>query len=1092
MTMRIGRRYFLHGLELRPTTYESDLSEGTILVKQSSTTLSGIIKSISVSSSVITFSDTTKLSVGDTFTSSSFSGTATISEISGYDVTFDKIIPFIVGDSISCVFDIKILKTQLQNNLRQVITDTQFQSVINKIFGISIESNTTGSGSEVTLTAPTAGGILLKNTGLSSIANISSTGVKNGQQLTIFNRTGNYLGIIDSSSTKGSASDRILTGTGASISMSPDSSLNLTYDSDISRWQIVGGSGGGGGGLTFQASQPPSPIGPFGVLTPIYHDGVGWKKAIANGLDPNTLATYIVVEASETSFTAAKFGVFPIENHGKTIGEFYYVSADNYGETTSTEPTTGYSNPVFYVEDANKIHALVHRPTSLQKSSSFADNSFEIYDATDNTKRVKIDADGTAGTATTLKSTQTQDRVLTLPDITDTIVTKNTIDTLTNKTLSDSTTSLADVTDPTKKLKFDVGGTTNTATTITSAQTANRTLALPDNNGTLVSTGDVGTVTSTMIADGTIVDADINANAAIARSKIAVGSAYRLVTNGADGKLIDAAAITPARALISDANGIPTASVVTSSELAKLSGISTTQNTVVGTSSTGALIDIPGFTYNSGAIVISNAKHLEEQAATDAVTTGTATVMTLGNSGVLRLTNASLVSLSGISGGADGRKLVIINRTGRSVIFLNESTLSATASNRIITGTAADLSIASNSAVVLVYDATTLRWQVIGGSASGGGSTGANTSLSNLVGPTAVNTSLLPNPNSGVSLGTIDTGWDAIYAGMYRSHNKAKTITITTTTGNYNITVSSTTGIIPGVSRILNTTAFPNMPEGVLVTAVSGTTVTVDSSVATVVAVTNSSSKILSPLDMRSLPETVAGTQSAPVVIKSGTTNGALTGSVTIASEGSSGPTGDILLSSGISTADKSGSVSIVAGNAPSTAGSINIIAGSATDMAGLNQSGDVIIKSGQNLFSGGGNVKLTSYGSLILNPSGGTVVKDFDSFQIYETVSTAGLPANISTFANHSISINPTLFSCMKIDYVLQDSVTGDVRFGTLHIAAKSTSVFSINDTYTETAKIGTGIEFGLAYNAGINAISLQYKGTTNLVNCKFNITKM
>jgi len=49
---------------------------------------------------------------------------------------------------------------------------------------------------------------------------------------------------------------------------------------------------------------------------------------------------------------------------------------------------------------------------------------------------------------------------------------------------------------------------------------SDRTLTLPDATGTLVSTGDTGTVTSTMIADGTIVDVDVNASAAIAGTKI--------------------------------------------------------------------------------------------------------------------------------------------------------------------------------------------------------------------------------------------------------------------------------------------------------------------------------------------------------------------------------------------------------------------------------------------------------------------------------------------------------------------------------------------------------------------------------------------
>lgn len=50
--------------------------------------------------------------------------------------------------------------------------------------------------------------------------------------------------------------------------------------------------------------------------------------------------------------------------------------------------------------------------------------------------------------------------------------------------------------------------------------TADRTITLPDRSGTVITSGDTGTVTSTMLADGTIVNADINASAAIAGTKI--------------------------------------------------------------------------------------------------------------------------------------------------------------------------------------------------------------------------------------------------------------------------------------------------------------------------------------------------------------------------------------------------------------------------------------------------------------------------------------------------------------------------------------------------------------------------------------------
>ena len=70
-------------------------------------------------------------------------------------------------------------------------------------------------------------------------------------------------------------------------------------------------------------------------------------------------------------------------------------------------------------------------------------------------------------------------------------------------------------------LSFE-GATANTfETTIAVVDpTADRTITLPDTTGTVVTTGDTGTVTSTMLLNGTILDADINASAAISGSKI--------------------------------------------------------------------------------------------------------------------------------------------------------------------------------------------------------------------------------------------------------------------------------------------------------------------------------------------------------------------------------------------------------------------------------------------------------------------------------------------------------------------------------------------------------------------------------------------
>jgi hypothetical protein len=63
--------------------------------------------------------------------------------------------------------------------------------------------------------------------------------------------------------------------------------------------------------------------------------------------------------------------------------------------------------------------------------------------------------------------------------------------------------------------------------------TADRTISLPNSTGTLITTGDTGVITSSMITDGTIVNGDISASAGIEYSKLAALSAGRLIVGNA-------------------------------------------------------------------------------------------------------------------------------------------------------------------------------------------------------------------------------------------------------------------------------------------------------------------------------------------------------------------------------------------------------------------------------------------------------------------------------------------------------------------------------------------------------------------------------
>ena len=71
--------------------------------------------------------------------------------------------------------------------------------------------------------------------------------------------------------------------------------------------------------------------------------------------------------------------------------------------------------------------------------------------------------------------------------------------------------------------------------TVADPQGSDKTITFPDVTGTVVTTGDTGTVTSAMLANGTILNVDINASAAIALSKLQnVTAAQIIVGNGSN------------------------------------------------------------------------------------------------------------------------------------------------------------------------------------------------------------------------------------------------------------------------------------------------------------------------------------------------------------------------------------------------------------------------------------------------------------------------------------------------------------------------------------------------------------------------------
>lgn len=146
-------------------------------------------------------------------------------------------------------------------------------------------------------------------------------------------------------------------------------------------------------------------------------------------------------------------------------------------------------------------------PATLS-NKSLVDNSTFIIDNSDATIRIGFDATGTASTTTTIKSTQTTNKTLSLPDITDFLVSRTSTDTganrLQNKDLGDNNVKFVDESDTSKALDFSLGGaTTSTKSTIIASQSVNRSLTLPDATTVLVGNDATQILTNKDIDGGT-------------------------------------------------------------------------------------------------------------------------------------------------------------------------------------------------------------------------------------------------------------------------------------------------------------------------------------------------------------------------------------------------------------------------------------------------------------------------------------------------------------------------------------------------------------------------------------------------------------
>ena len=197
----------------------------------------------------------------------------------------------------------------------------------------------------------------------------------------------------------------------------------------------------------------------------------------------------------------------------------------------------------------------------------------EFSTVTVNTSIIFEGSTDDANETTLVASDPDADRTITLPNATGTVVLQDTTDTLTNKTITASSNSVGLAT-------LDIDGGTDIGAALADADLiivddgaggTNRKAAL-SRVATYVQSGISGDITissgTAAIGSGVIVNADVNASAAIEFSKMEN--------------------LTASRALVSDSNGDVSVSAVTSTEIGYLDGVSSAIQTQLDTKATNA------------------------------------------------------------------------------------------------------------------------------------------------------------------------------------------------------------------------------------------------------------------------------------------------------------------------------------------------------------------------------------------------------------------------------------------------------------------------------------------------------------------------
>ena len=198
--------------------------------------------------------------------------------------------------------------------------------------------------------------------------------------------------------------------------------------------------------------------------------------------------------------------------------------------------------------------------------------------------------------------------------------------------------------------------------------TADRTILFPDVSGTVVTTGDTGTVTSTMIADGTIVNADISATASIAYSKLEpLTDAHLLIGNSSN-----VATVTPVTGDVTISNSGVTAITAGSIVNADISATAAIAGSkiVSGTTSVVGVVQLNDTTTSTSTTqaATANAVRTTKIVADAALSRAGGTI-----TGELLIGNTGTFKFEGATDDAFETRLTVVDPTADRLITFQDS-----------------------------------------------------------------------------------------------------------------------------------------------------------------------------------------------------------------------------------------------------------------------------------------------------------------------------------------------------------------------------------------------------------------------------------